>query len=243
MTVLFWLVGLSFAGGSASLDEANTLYANGDYSEASQGYSELLQAGHRSGDVYYNLGNALYREGRLGHAVLAWEIALQLKPRDGDAKANVRMARELGGDSEPVEGFSRNGPLFLNATLSQKEQAGLAALLFFFLGVVFLSARRRKFAWEIPALFLGIPGGYLLVSVALSQQQPLTGVVMEADVPVRSALGTDRGVVLRTLTIGSTVRLIDTTDDYTLVELPNGESGWVGDRHVGRIDAAGQFPL
>ena len=241
MMLLLWIVGLAWAGGEAELNAANSLYEEGRYAEAAEGYAELVESGRESGDLYYNLGNALFRDGRIGHAVLAWETALVLRPRDGDAAANIVQAHSLGdaGDSK----ISRDGPLLLNGTLSEKEQATLAAGLFFLLGTVVLLARRRGGTWGIPSLILGIPATYLLVSVVLSHHQNPMGIVLEADAPLRSALGVDRGVVLRTLHWGSPVRILETAGDYTLVELSNGESGWLGNRDVGAIDSAGEFPL
>ena len=242
MTVIWACLGAALASAPASLEEANALYATGRYDEAAEQYTALADAGHKSGDVFYNLGNTLHRGGRIGHAVLAWEMALSLNPRDGDAAANIRIARSGVGESAE-RGFSRSGPLFLNQTLSSKEQSILAALLFFALGVLALVARRRELAWGIPSVLMGLPASYLLVSIAWSHSQSPLGVVLEPDTPLRSALGLDRGVELQRLGWGGTVRILDETEDHFLVELPGGESGWVGIRQVAPIDAAGKFPL
>lgn len=242
MMVLWVWIAAAVASGPAELERANTLYASGRYEEAAEQYVSLVDSGHKSSDVFYNLGNALFREGRLGHAVLAWETALSLNPRDGDAAANIGIALRGAGESED-RGFSRSGPLFLNQTLSSREQSILAALFFFALGVLALVARKRDVAWGIPSVMLGVPGSYLLLSIVWSHGQPTIGVVLEAETPLRSALGADRGVELRTLGWGSSVRIVDETEEHLLVELPGGESGWVGIRQVAPIDAAGQFPL
>ncbi|MEC7242459.1 MAG: tetratricopeptide repeat protein [Myxococcota bacterium] len=235
-------IGVLFAAGPANLDSANSSYASGRYAESAEQFAALLDAGHTSGDVYYNLGNALYRDGRIGHAVLAWENALDLNPRDSDASANIEIALRGAGE-DPERGFSRSGPLFLNQTLSIREQSILAALLFFALGILALAARRREMAWGIPSVMLGVPGSYLLISLAWSQNQPTIGVVLAADTSLRSALGTDRGVELQKLGWGSSVRILEEAEEHLLVELPGGESGWVGIRQVAPIDAAAQFPL
>lgn len=242
MIVFSLLVGLASASPAESLQEANSQYSSGHYSEAAEQYAALADAGHKSGDVFYNLGNALYRDGRIGHAVLAWETALSLNPRNGDAAANIGIAlRAAGGTGE--SGFSRSGPLFLNQTLSHREQSVLAALFFFALGLLALVAQRRDLAWGIPTVMLGLPGSYLLVSIAWSQAQSDLGVVLEPDTAMRSALGVDRGVELQKLHWGSTVRILEETEEHLLIELSEGESGWVGIRQVAPIDAAGEFPL
>ena len=242
MTVIWACLGVALASPVEALEEANALYASGRYGEAAEQYAALAEAGHKSGDVFYNLGNSLHREGRLGHAVLAWEMALSLNPRDGDAAANIRIALRGAGESAE-RGFSRSGPLFLNQTLSSKEQSILAALLFFALGVLALVARKKDLAWGIPSVLMGLPASYLLVSIAWSHSQSPLGVVLEPETPLRSALGVDRGVELQRLGWGKAVRILDETEDHLLVELSDGESGWVGIRQVAPIDAAGKFPL
>ncbi len=72
-------------------------YDAGDYQSAAAVYRRLLAA---PGDLdraalHYNLGNAEYRGGRLGYAMLHWERSLAIRPGDGDALANVALARAV----------------------------------------------------------------------------------------------------------------------------------------------------
>lgn len=55
-------------------------------------YQEMIDQGVESGALHYNLGNALYRTGDIGQAVLAYRRAWFLAPRDPDAQANLRFA-------------------------------------------------------------------------------------------------------------------------------------------------------
>ena len=72
-------------------------YDAGDYEAAAAGYRRLLAApeGLDRAALHYNLGNAEYRAGRLGYAMLHWERALAMRPGDGDARANVALARDV----------------------------------------------------------------------------------------------------------------------------------------------------
>ena len=72
-------------------------YDAGDYEAAAAGYRRLLAApeGLDRAALHYNLGNAEYRTGRLGYAMLHWERALAKRPGDGDARANVALARNV----------------------------------------------------------------------------------------------------------------------------------------------------
>ena len=73
-------------------------YDAADYESAVAGYRRLLAASPAGLDraaLHYNLGNAEYRTGRLGYAMLHWERALAIRPGDGDARANVALARAV----------------------------------------------------------------------------------------------------------------------------------------------------
>ena len=69
--------------------QANEQYAQGNYEEAVSLYKQC----EPSAEVYYNLGNALFKQGELGHAILAYERSLRLNPRDKDCKHNLAFAQ------------------------------------------------------------------------------------------------------------------------------------------------------
>ena len=71
----------------------NDFYEKGEYAEAAAEYGNILKAGYQSGPLYYNLGNAYFKMGDLGEAVLNYERAKRLIPRDADLNANYRFAR------------------------------------------------------------------------------------------------------------------------------------------------------
>lgn len=73
-----------------------TAYIRGDYADAATAFERHLAQRPDDAAGWYNLGNALRGDGRLGHAVLAWRRALDLEPRMTSARHNLRIA---GGSS------------------------------------------------------------------------------------------------------------------------------------------------
>lgn len=71
---------------------ANETYRAGDYTKAIEAYESILQSGKESGPLYYNLGNSYLKSGHLGKAVLNYERAKRLIPRDRDLMFNAQYA-------------------------------------------------------------------------------------------------------------------------------------------------------
>ena len=243
MTALLWL---SLAGPALAAPEdlalqANQAYVDGDFAEAARTWTSLIEAGHPTGDLYYNLGNALYRDGQPARAMLAWRRAAALSPRDGDVTANLARARRQVQDR--LEDTNGPGLFFWQSTLSTSEQGWLAALLSAVLGLLGVLGRlRRELALGIPAVLVGVPAVLLSASTFSGLQAPLGGVVLADQVEVRSAGGEASGVVLFALHAGAEVTLGDTLGSWQLVVLPDGRKGWVPAGAVGVVDAAAPIP-
>ncbi|MCF7963192.1 MAG: hypothetical protein K9M08_20815, partial [Pirellula sp.] len=63
-----------------------------DYLESARLFESILKDGYQSGVVYYNLGNAYYRAGEYGRAILNYRKAKFFRPRDPYLAANLEQA-------------------------------------------------------------------------------------------------------------------------------------------------------
>ncbi|MCB9759607.1 MAG: tetratricopeptide repeat protein [Alphaproteobacteria bacterium] len=240
MTALLLMLGLALA--APPQEEAVAAYLEGDYSASVDHGLAALEAGAVNGDVYYNLGNALYREGRLAEAVLAWRRAALLMPRDGDTVANLERARRETRDR--IEWPAQGSALFWRDSLSLREQGWGAAILLALVGALGLIRRKRPLPIEIPALLLGVPGVLLAASTAVAWQELSTypgAVVLVEQAQVRSAGG--GGVVIFELHEGAEVRLWERVADQVQVALPDGRRGWMRADALGVVDPRAPFPL
>ena len=93
------LVGLPVAGQSKVeqmvFEKANQLYLNGEYSAAREEYQKIINSGFESMELYYNLGNTFYKLGQIPSAILYFEKALILNPKDLDIQFNIDLANRL----------------------------------------------------------------------------------------------------------------------------------------------------
>src|SRR4051794_14159203 len=85
------LVASSFAQAEPDFTKANQEYAQGHFAEAISGYEALVRAGQWSANLFYDLGNAYFRVGDFGRAVLNYERALALERHHPEAMANLQI--------------------------------------------------------------------------------------------------------------------------------------------------------
>ncbi len=75
--------------------KANGLYSEGRFDDSVAAYEQILDSGMESPALYFNLGNAYFKSGKKGRAILNYERALRLAPNDPDVLANLGYARSL----------------------------------------------------------------------------------------------------------------------------------------------------
>lgn len=74
------------------MSKANKFYQEQNFAEAISGYEKILSQGFESGTLYYNVGNAYFKEGKIGKAILSFEKGLKLEPNDEDLQYNLKIA-------------------------------------------------------------------------------------------------------------------------------------------------------
>lgn len=81
------------ASAQSLVKKAEDAYMSDKYGEAISIYQEIMQKEGVSSDLYYNMGNAYYKSGQLGKAVLFYERALLLNPNNADAQVNLDFVK------------------------------------------------------------------------------------------------------------------------------------------------------
>ncbi len=81
-------------------NQAALAYRDGNYQESYNLYLTIAQQGVVSADLFYNLGNACSQLKKGGEAVLWYERARMLMPRDKDIRNNLRLVAPYEIDGE-----------------------------------------------------------------------------------------------------------------------------------------------
>ena len=221
---------LSRAGDVPSaFEQANKLYEQGKFSEAAAAYEKLIASERVSPALYFNFGNALFKSGRIGRAILNYRLAEQLAPRDPDIRANLRFARNQvsGGDARSPTWWRRwIGHLRLN------EWTVLAAVaVWLWFGLLALAQWR-------PALKKSLVGYTTTVGVAAALLSVCLAGAAYDRFEVRSAVVVASEAVVRygpldeshryyTVRDGAELPILDAKGDWLEVIDRFGRTGWL----------------
>jgi len=223
-------------GTGALFSKGNDLYAKGQYKESLAAYQQLIDQGYQSAAVYFNMGNASFKNDDIASAVLYYEKAHKLAPGDDDINYNLKYVNLKTTDKiEEVPEFflSRRWHGFIlsfsTGTLAVWSiifvLLGSAILaLYFFAGSVIV--KRASFYGMILFFFFGV----FTVFVANRQlsyfEDHPEAVVFSPSVNVKSG-PVDNANTLFVIHDGTKVNVLDNSNGWTKISLANGNEGWI----------------
>lgn len=73
------------------ISDADSAYVNDQFDRAVELYNRAVDSLGGSSERYYNLGNAYFRSGHPGMAIVSYERALRLDPTDSDVRDNLEF--------------------------------------------------------------------------------------------------------------------------------------------------------
>ena len=237
----FVLCPLSFVLAQSAFDEANAAYAACDYKSAATLYQTLIDE-QPDAVLYYNLGNAQFKQGELSQAILNYERALRLRPNYKDAQYNLAFAQSKITDNIVEQDFFLS--VWARALRNQLREStwlilsislfifGLIGILGFLLGrTPWLRKTAFHLAW-IALLFSLIAG---LNTASLHQRDTLRNEAIITQGVVNAKSSPDRsGTDLFTLHEGTKVTIRETLGEWCNIRVGSNE-GWIKQQNMERI--------
>jgi len=212
---------------------ASRLYEEGDFDEALLTYMSILDNGIESAEVYYNIGNCYFKKNELGNAILFYERARRLAPRDADIRANYAFAQSFIKETN-----NAYTTLWIKILItypfkafSVDETCVIVSLLFVVLislTAVIAIFRRIQWFYVIPwilalVLFLN---GVVTLTEKISRLKS-DAIVLSDEVSVRFE-PFDRATTHYTVYEGMRVMIVQTKGDWAKIKRPDGKVGWIG---------------
>lgn len=218
------------------LEEANQAYTKNDFKKAVELYNTVLKESGESSALYYNLGNAFFKDKQFAAAILNYERALLLQPGNEDARFNLEIAQTRIVDKiEPIE------PFFLTAWITSFRDSvssngwAVVAIVSFLLiiGCLFL----YFFTRNVIARKIGFFAGLVLICLCITanvfsmQQKERVetrdqAIVFAPTVTIKSTPD-NSGTDLFVLHEGTKVAILSRLGEWVEIRLADGNRGWI----------------
>ena len=233
-----------FAGAPADSlwDAGVAAYSDGRYYEAAVIWQAVAESGKESPVLFYNIGNAFFKQSNYPQAIIYYERALKLDPSYSDARFNLEYANGFVQDKiEPV-------PEFILKSIARKLCYVLGSDAWAVLFLVFLAAalamavmfllsssvgrRRTGFYCGIVFLLLSLASlGFSLWQ--RSDYMDSDDAIVTAPVSaVKSSPGDGSAKDLFVIHEGTKVKVLDEVGGWKNISLADGRQGWMMSRDM-----------
>lgn len=223
-------------------EKAEKFYADRNYKAAITSYDSILKTGLFSAKLYYNIGNAYYKNNELGKAIYYYELSHKLDPNNEDVKVNLAIANSKKIDEiESKENFFvtvvKSGIVNL---LSNEAWAYLSiislivCLSMYFLFFVSTSSLIKRIGFFGSVIFLIIFVFAMIFGfTALKSKNKIKFAIIVSIETKVQAEPTISSPSKFNLHEGTKVKVIESNKEWTNIKLENGNEGWVKTMDVG----------
>ena len=225
------------------LQQGNQLYEEGDFSDAREQYESAVNEGLVNATLYYNYANTLFRLNKLGISILYYEKALKLAPTDEDIKANLKFAyaQTIDKHPQPEHNILTKFIWYLHSSYDLNHVLWVALGLFssfFLLGIMslFLPRVSRLIIYPLMGLILAC---LLVLSPSIAfrihdQESVRFAIVLSPVLELYSGPG-ESYQVLSKVHEGTKFEIVEISNNWAKVKLPNGSGGFVKYMELGKI--------
>ena len=219
--------------------DANQAYTEGRYADAATLYQAIIDDAptitRAYAPVYYNLGNARFKQGELSQAILAYERCLRLRPTDKNARYNLQFAQ-----SRIVDNIADTRVFFLRQWLTTLRNllpmttwmwtSIIAFSLMLICLLLFAFSRSlgiRKAGFYVSIICLLCSGIAFANAASLHHRDTVRAEAIITRGIVNAKASPDRsGTELFTLHEGTKVTIHETLAGYANIEVGN-YNGWI----------------
>ncbi|MBN2890470.1 MAG: tetratricopeptide repeat protein [Bacteroidales bacterium] len=219
----------------STFEQANIEYADENFEQAINKYESVVEKKYESAELYYNLGNAFFKQNNIPKAIVNYERAYRLSPNDEDIKHNLEHANLFVQDEfTKVPDFILDRIYHGVVHVLGSNTWALISINTFILGLtvflIFLFSKivsRRKLAFFFSILLMMFSIITFSFSAESKKQitEPNAAIIMEIST-IKSSPEND-GTDLYILNPGVKVGIKSINNDWYEVKLPNGKIGWI----------------
>jgi len=216
----------------AQFHQGNVYYQNENYAAAIDAYTAIL-AQQQSANLHYNLGNAYFKTGDYGLAILHYRKARILDPRNPEFKANLQFAIDAADVNHPANSWLDNYAYLMQVN----TWTWLATALLWISIALAVLPRYFKCQGILPwvlccttSLMLGL----CLIGLYGYHSQRNDAVVVVPDAPIKVAPA--KNVQPKSFLANAEFATISRQQgDYYLIRTFNGQSGFIRKEDLRKI--------
>ena len=218
-------------------DKGLAALSNNQYDLAIQEFETILDSNWDSPELYYNLGNAYYRNGNTSGAVWAYESCLRLFPTNLDAEYNLNLANLKVKDRVDLP----DPPIYLKWYMSIKEHYTPSIWVNITLLILLLLSLSSTVSRTLSIISLNYISGMFITlffcSLFITLHSIWTvnafnqGVIFPPTVEVRSEPNTFSARLFE-VHEGLKVLVNQQSENWVEIELLDGKSGWIKNQQI-----------
>jgi tetratricopeptide (TPR) repeat protein len=240
LCAMLFAVTSAFSENKSGIDAAAEAYRLGNFKKSIELYESVVaqyrSQGKESPEIYYNLGNAYFRDGQMAKSILNYERALLLNPGDDDIRHNLQFARTRIEDK-----IDTSNSLFLtnwyNAVQNifnsnQWGRIAISAFIIFLLCIAgFLFSRilwlkKTSFYSGIVVFMIMIAANVFAFNQKNARVHRKSGIVMSAAASIKTSPDINSKELFQ-LHTGSKVKIKGSDGNWYEIQISNGSVGWV----------------
>ena len=243
--IVFLILGFAVNSfGDELLQKAEKAYDSKNYKEAIVNYEKLVTDGFKSYQLYFNLGNAYYRNNELGKSIYYYELARKVNPNDEDVRINLGIA-----SAKTIDKIDSKENFFISAVKTNLLSSfttntwawftiaalGVACLLFFiYVNSTTLFIKRFSFLLSCVLVITFLVTYFLGYSALKSKVENKFAIITAKEVKIMNEPTTTANSKF-SLHEGTKIRVVENNGSWLLIKLDNGNEGWLKVGDVGII--------
>ncbi|MFW5793435.1 MAG: SH3 domain-containing protein [Bacteroidota bacterium] len=215
---------------------ANEAYINEEYAYSAELYEQILDMDLESAKLYYNLGNAYFKDNKIGMSILNYERAKRIDPSNENIIHNLRVANSRTVDKvEPVPELFYEKWWNSLKSMQNSDNWAISGIIFlfgfFFFTSLYLLSKKlllKKIAFYISLLllFLNILCFVFAYKTYKIQTSDNFAIVMSIRTIVKSS-PSDTSPDVFVIHEGTKFKITNKIGEWIEIKLANGNVGWI----------------
>ena len=221
------------------INQLITAYNNANFTKAEKICKENIQLNRPSANWVYNLGNCYYQNGDLANAMVSYEQALRLAPRDSDALENLNFIRRKLLLPEVYQGKTPIAILCsARDSFRPDEWMVIFAIAWF---IVFISLIMKRFTppkiW-LTSICFAAAVSIISLFAAFSAEKALynneSALVVKKSAKIYTLPSTESSMATFALAPGEQVKIEEKLNNWVRIRKGHAE-GWVNQNSIRKI--------